>query len=64
MDTDWDDFGRLVMAVGLVAMLAYLLPAMMSLSPAWERRTRVAAIVFLAVALALAAIASAIWFLD
>jgi hypothetical protein len=30
MDTDWDDFGRLVMDVGLVAMLAYLLPAMMS----------------------------------
>jgi hypothetical protein len=62
MNADWDDFGRLVMAVGLVAMLAYLLPTMMSLSPAWERRTRFAAIAFLAAALALAAMASALWF--
>jgi hypothetical protein len=61
--TEWDEFGRLVAAVGLVAMLAYLLPAMISLSPQWEQRTQIAAIVFLAVALVLAAIASVAWFL-
>jgi hypothetical protein len=62
--TDWDDFGRMVMAVGLVAMLAYLLPAMMSLSPQWERRTQIAAIAFLVIALILAAIATVAWFLQ
>ena len=61
--TDWDGFGRLVMAVGLVAMLAYLLPAMMTLSPQWERRMQIAAIAFLAVALILASIATLAWFL-
>jgi hypothetical protein len=61
--TEWDEFGRLVAAVGLVAMLAYLLPAMVSLSPPWARRTQLAAIILLSVALVLAAIASAAWFL-
>lgn len=62
--TDWDEFGRLVAAVGLMAMVAYLLPAMMSLSPQWERRTRIAAIAFLAVALILAVLATVAWWLQ
>jgi hypothetical protein len=61
--TEWDEFGRLVVAIGLMAMLAYLLPAMMSLAPQWERRMNVAAIALLTVALVLAAIASIAWFL-
>ena len=61
--TEWDEFGRLVAAVGLMAMLAYLLPAMMSLSPQWERRTQFAAIGLLTAALVLAAIASVAWVL-
>jgi hypothetical protein len=61
--TEWDEFGRLVAAIGLMAMLAYLLPAMMSLAPQWERRMNVAAIALLTVALVLAAIASIAWFL-
>ena len=61
---DWDEFGRLVAAVGLMAMVAYLLPAMMSLSPQWERRTQIAAIALLAVALVLAGIATVAWWLQ
>lgn len=61
--TEWDELGRLVAAVGLMAMLAYLLPAVMSLAPRWERRMNIAAIGLLTAALILAAIASVAWFL-
>jgi hypothetical protein len=61
--TEWDEFGRLVAAVGLMAMLAYLLPAVMSLAPQWERRMNIAAIGLLTAALVLAVIASLAWFL-
>lgn len=61
--TEWDEFGRLVLAVGIVAMLAYLAPEMMSLSPKWARRMQIAAITFLTIALGLAAIATGAWFL-
>jgi hypothetical protein len=61
--TEWDEFGRLVAAVGLLAMLAYLLPAMVALSPQWAWRAQIAAIVLLTAALVLAAIASVAWFL-
>ncbi|MPZ57548.1 MAG: hypothetical protein GEU91_13805 [Rhizobiales bacterium] len=61
--SEWDEFGRLVMAVGLVAMLAYLVPGMMSLSPHWARRMQTAAIVLLCVALTLAAVATVAWFI-
>jgi len=60
---EWDDFGRLVMAVGLVALLAYLAPGMMSLSPQWARWLQIVAIACLTVALVLAAIATVLWFL-
>jgi hypothetical protein len=60
---EWDEFGRLVMAVGLVALLAYLAPGMMSLSPRWARRLQITAIVSLTVAILLAAIATVAWFL-
>jgi hypothetical protein len=46
-----------------MAMLAYLLPAVMSLAPRWERRMNIAAIGLLTAALILAAIASVAWFL-
>ena len=60
---EWDDFGRLVMAVGLVALLAYLAPGMMSLSPEWARRLQIVAIATLTVAIVLAVIATIAWFL-
>lgn len=60
---EWDEFGRLVMAVGLIALLAYLAPGMMSLSPQWARRLQIVAIVSLTVAIVLAAIATVAWFL-
>ena len=60
---EWDDFGRLVMAVGLVALLAYLAPGMMSLSPQWARRLQIVAIVSLTVAIVLASVATVAWFL-
>lgn len=60
---DWDGLGQLVMAVGLVAMLAYLAPAMLSLSPQWRRRTRIAASLLIGLALIIAIVAAAIWFL-
>jgi Na+/glutamate symporter len=60
---EWDEFGRLVMAVGLVALLAYLAPGMMSLAPQWARRLQIVAIVSLTVAIVLAVIATVAWFL-
>jgi hypothetical protein len=61
--TDWDEFGRLLMAVGLLAMVAYLAPGMMSLRPAWARRLQLAGLVLVLIALALAATAAVVWFL-
>ncbi len=60
---EWDEFGRLVLAVGLMAMLAYLAPALTSFSPAWARRFQIAAITLLAVALLLAVVAAIAWFI-
>ena len=60
---EWNEFGRLVMAVGLVALVAYLVPGMMSLSPLWARRVQIAAIVLLSLALVLAVVATVAWFL-
>jgi hypothetical protein len=59
----WDDFGNLVTAIGLVALLAYLAPGMMSLSPMWARRLQIVAVACLTVALVLAVIASVAWHL-
>jgi flagellar biogenesis protein FliO len=59
---EWDDFGNLIMAIGLVALIAYLAPGMMSISPQWARRLQIVAIASLTVALILAMIATAMWF--
>jgi hypothetical protein len=59
----WGGLGQLVMAIGLAAMLAYLAPAMLSLSPEWRRRSRIAASLLLGVALIVAVAATIIWFL-
>lgn len=61
--TDWDALGRLVMAVGLAAMLAYLMPATMGLSQAWARRSRIFAGALLTTAMMLALFATVAWFL-
>jgi len=61
--TGWDEYGRLVMAVGMVAMLAYLLPAMVTMSPQWARRMQIGAIALLTIALVLALIATLVWLL-
>jgi hypothetical protein len=61
---DWDTFGRLVMAVGLMALLAYLAPGILSLSPAWARTLQLATFVLIGAALFLAIAASIIWFLS
>jgi hypothetical protein len=60
---EWDDFGRLVAAVGVAAMLAYLLPGTMGLSRAWAQRVRILAATLLAIALILGLAATAAWFL-
>lgn len=59
---DWDGFGRLVMAVGLAALLAYLAPGMIALTPSWRRRMQIAAGGLLAAALILALAAAVLWF--
>jgi hypothetical protein len=61
--SEWDGIGRLVAAVGLAAMLAYLLPGVMALSPAWTHRMRILAVGLLAVGLILAFVATAAWFM-
>jgi hypothetical protein len=60
--TDWDGFGRLLLAVGMVAMLAYLLPSMMVLPPPWNQRLRAGALLLALAALAVAVIATVLWF--
>ncbi|HEX2216815.1 MAG TPA: hypothetical protein VHG27_09030 [Xanthobacteraceae bacterium] len=60
---DWDDFGRLVMAVGLMALIAYLAPAALTLSPVWARRLQVITTVLITGALLMAVIAALAWFL-
>jgi UDP-N-acetylmuramyl pentapeptide phosphotransferase/UDP-N-acetylglucosamine-1-phosphate transferase len=58
---EWDDFGRLAMAVGLMALVAYLAPAAFSLAPTWARRFELAAAALLALALLAAIIAFLAW---
>ena len=60
--SDWDSVGQWAMAIGMVAMLAYLAPAMMALTPQWRRRWQVAAPALLGVALLIAVGASLAWF--
>lgn len=62
-DADWDIFGRLVMAVGLVALLAYLAPGILPLSPVQRRYFEVATLALIGVALLLASGAALVWFL-
>jgi hypothetical protein len=58
----WDDLGRWVTAVSLVAMLAYLAPGTMRLGPQWRQRCRIAAMVLIGAALVLAIAATIMWF--
>src|SRR3712207_6493447 len=51
MTDTWDLFGRAVMALGLLAMLSYLAPAMVSVSPAWARRFEITTYVLIGIAL-------------
>jgi len=57
-----DPYGQLLAVLTMMALLAYLAPGMMSLSPVWARRLQAAAIVFLGIALAVAVIATIAWF--
>jgi hypothetical protein len=60
---DWDDLGRAVAVIGFVAMLTYLLPRTMRLTPHWRGRMRAAALALVGIALALAIVATVAWFL-
>ena len=62
-DAGWDAFGQFVAAVGMMAMVAYLLPAVISLSPAAARRFEIATFGLIGIALLLALGATAVWFL-
>ena len=59
----WQGIGDWVFAVSLMAMLCYLAPGMMALSPLWRGRLRIAAIGLLAIALMIAIGASVMWFM-
>jgi hypothetical protein len=59
---EWGGLGQVVLALGLIALLAYLAPATMSLSPVWRHRTQVAALTLVGIALVVAVIASLAWF--
>ena len=61
VSSEWDDFGRLAMAVGLMALVAYLAPAALSLSPTWARRFELAAAALITLALLAAIIAFLAW---
>lgn len=58
----WDGIGRMVMVIGLVALLAYIAPGMIALTPSWRQRLQIAAGGLLAAALILAMAASVLWF--
>lgn len=61
---EWGGLGQVVLALGLIALLAYLAPATMSLSPAWRHRTQIAALALVGIAFIIAVIASLAWFMQ
>lgn len=60
---DWNGLGQWVMALGLVALLAYLAPATLSLTPQWRRWSQIAAMALVGTALLIAVGASLAWFI-
>jgi hypothetical protein len=60
--SNWDSFGQLVTVLMFMAMLAYLAPGVVSLSPAGRRWVQIAASSLLGVAILIAVIATLIWF--
>ena len=59
---DPDALGRFVAAFGLLAMVAYLLPGAMALSPAWAKRLELAMYGLLGIAGVFALLATVAWF--
>jgi hypothetical protein len=60
---EWDGLGQMVLAIGMVALLAYLAPATLSLSPQWRRRCQTMALALVGIALIIAAGATLLWFM-
>jgi ABC-type cobalamin transport system permease subunit len=60
---DWDGLGQLLMALGIIALLAYLAPATLRLTPEWRRRSQTAALVLVGIALIIAIGATVAWFM-
>ena len=61
-DAGWDALGRFVAALGMMAIVVYLLPGVVALSPAWARRLEVLTFALIGVALLVAVGASVAWF--
>lgn len=60
--TAFDSLSQALTTIAVLAMLAYLAPATLSLSSQWRRRCQVAAIVLIAVALLLAVADTIVWY--
>ena len=61
-DVGWDAFGRAVAAIGSLALLTYLLPSVVAVSPAWMRRLEIATYALIGTALVLALGATVVWY--
>ena len=59
----WEAFGQFVAALGMMAMVVYLLPGVVALSPAWARRLEILTFALIGVAIILALGATVVWFL-
>lgn len=58
----FDSLSQTLTTIAVLAMLAYLAPAMLPLSSVWVRRCRVAAVVLMAVGLLVAVAATIVWY--
>lgn len=57
-----DAYGQLLAVLMMTALIAYLAPGVMRLSPVWARYFQMAAIGALSVAIGIAVIATIVWF--
>jgi hypothetical protein len=57
-----DGYGQLLAVLMFAALLAYLAPSVVTLSPVWQYRLQLAAIVLLGAGIVIAVIATVLWF--
>ena len=60
--TTWDNYGQLVMVLMFMAMIAYVAPGAMTLSPTARYWFQIAASSLLGIAIILAVAVSIVWF--